>query len=136
MLRFDATKPFKRLRDFAAALGWHGLEMRQHPWDDGKVVTWYATNDRKFFLQINEHPCFQTKTYSAAVYAKRYGICTGWHCFELADGDAAATLAPWLSRRQFKEREWRRNFKICHPECCVEPTRWPPYFPDDAKPPA
>lgn len=134
--RFDSTKPLMQLRAFAGALGWHGLEMWQHTWDDGRIVTWYETTDRKFFLQVNEHPCYQTETYSAAVYAGRYGICTGWHSFKLADPDASSALAPWLNRCQFKDRVWRREFKKRHPECCVERSKWPPYFPDEAKPKA
>lgn len=135
MPRFDSTKPLSRLRSLAAALGWRGLEMRQHTREDGRVVTWYSTTDSKFFLQINEHPCFQTETYAAAVYAERYGICTGWHCFELDDAEAVSALAPWLNRRQFRDRVWRREFKRRHPECCVDRKKWPPYRPDDPKPP-
>ena len=122
--------------------------MWQHAYDGGSIITWYATSDTKFFLQINEHPAGQLETYAAAVYADRYGICTGWHTFTLANGDSAGLLMPWLQRRLFKDRAWRRAFCVRHPECCVEsPTvkrcmnarlrgNWPPYMPDDPKPPA
>ena len=144
---FDPSKPLAALRAVAASLGWHGLELWQRVFDDGLVVTWYSTSDRKFFLQINEHPIGQVETYAAAVYADRYGICTGWHRFRLGDGATTAALASWLRRPQFKDRRWRREFQLQHPECCLRrptPRRrraarlagvWPPYFPDDRIPP-
>ena len=144
----DASKPFAQLRVFARALGWRGLDMWQHVDNSGTIITWYSTSDEKFFLQINEHPVGQTETYAAAVYADRYGICTGWHTFTLADGESADLLTPWLHRRPFKDRNWRRAFCTRHPECCIDsptPRRcmdaklrgaWPPHIPDDPKPPA
>ena len=143
---FDSSKPLAALRAVAASLGWRGLELWQRVFDDGRVVTWYSTSDRKFFLQINEHPIGQVETYAAAVYADRYGICTGWHRFRLGDGATTAALASWLRRPQFKDRRWRREFQLQHPECCLcrpTPRRcrtarltgvWPPYFPDDRIP--
>ncbi len=140
MPQFDATKPLTRLRSFAAALGWQGLEMWQHTildWD-GFVATWYLTTDRKFFLQINEHPQRQIETYSAAVYGYRYGVYSGFHCFVLyADErieDEIDRLYGWLSRRQFKDRKWRHKFKSHHPECFSGRKGCPPWRPDDPKP--
>mgnify|MGYP001135443038 FL=1 len=147
-LRFDPSKPLASLRAVAASWGWHGLELWQHALADGLVVTWYSTSDRKFFLQINEHPVGQAETYAAAVYADRYGICTGWHGFRLGDDAGIASLGRWLRRDQFKDRRWRREFQLRHPECCLrQPTPrrcmaatrsgvWPPYFPDEPRPPA
>lgn len=147
-LRFDPSKPLASLRAVAASWGWHGLELWQDVSADGLVVTWYSTTDPKFFLQINEHPIGQAETYAAAVYADRYGICTGWHRFRLGDDAGIASLGRWLRRQQFKDRRWRREFQLRHPECCIRrptPQRciaerlsggWPPYFPDDPKPPA
>ncbi len=146
--RFDASKPLTELCAVAVSLGWHGLEMWQHLCDDGQLLTWYSTSDPKFFLQINEHPMGRIETYAAAVYADRYGICTGWHRFCLDNSKEIAALRPWLSRRQFKVPQWRRSFQARHPECCLArptPQRcitkkvsgdWPPYLPDDPKPSA
>jgi hypothetical protein len=146
--RFDPSKPLASLRAVAASWGWHGLELWQEALADGLVVTWYSTSDPKFFLQINEHPIGQAETYAVAVYAYRYGICTGWHRFRLGDDSEIALLGPWLRRRQFKDRRSRRDFQLRHPECrirrptprrCLAKRRtgdWPPYFPDDPKPPA
>lgn len=144
----DASKPLYGLRAFARALGWRGLDMWQHMMDNGDIVIWYQTSDRKFFVQINENHVGQTDTYAVAVYADRYGICTGWHTFELSDDRSAESLIAWLQRRQFKDRSWRRDFCLRHPECCIAhptPKRcdaakqrgdWPPYSPDDPRPSA
>ena len=144
----DASKPIEQLRAFALSLGWRGLDMWQHADDDGSLITWYSTPDVKFFLQINEHPVGQSEKYAAAVYADRYGICTGWHTFALGNGESVSLLTPWLQRRSFKDRAWRRAFCERHPECCIDsptPKRcmdaklrgiWPPYMPDDPKPSA
>ena len=141
--RFDPSKPLAQIKAIAAAWGWWGLEMWQQSFDDdGKMflVTWYSTSDPKFYLQINEHPIGNVEAYAASVYAKRHGIHTGWHRFELDDDGAVKSLAAWLSRRQFKDRKWRRGFRSRHSECCVERLprrgRWEPYLPDDSKPPA
>ncbi len=145
--RHDASKPLTELCVVAASLGWHGLEMWQHLCNDDQLITWYSTSDTKFFMQINEHPMGQVETYAAAVYADRYGICTGWHRFRLVDNDEIVALRPWLNRRQFKDRKWRREFRARHPECYLArptPRRcqemrifgdWPPYLPDGPKPP-
>ncbi len=144
---YDTSKPLSELSVFAASLGWHGLEMWQHRCDDGVLITFYSTSNSKFFLQINEHPMGQIAIYAAAVYADRYGICTGWHRFILGDDQTTASLRTWLVRRQFKDRGWRNAFRQRHPECCLErPTprrclakrlscEWPPYLADDPKPP-
>ena len=100
------------------------------------------------FCRSTNTPIGQAETYAVAVYAYRYGICTGWHRFRLGDDSEIALLGPWLRRRQFRDRRSRRDFQLRHPECCIRrptPRRclakmctgdWPPYFPDDPKPPA
>ena len=133
-IAYDPSKPFATIREFAASLGWHGLQMWQMDLDDGTVVTWDKTSDRKFFLQINEHPIGNADVHAAVVWAHRYGICTGYHTFDTNDRDAADRLKPWLLRRQFRDRLWRRQFKSRHPECSEQSRRWPPYFPDEPKP--
>jgi hypothetical protein len=145
--RFGPAEPIVPLRTLADSLGWHRLEMWQHTLDDGQVVTWYSTTHPKFYLQINEHPVGDPQQFAAAVIAIRYGIHTGWHRFRLADPNAFTSLSPWLTRDQSKRRQWRAEFARTHPECCLErPTplrvrrkyaagEWPPYRPDDAKPP-
>lgn len=130
----DSSKPYSQIIAFAGALGWRGLQMWQHDLD-GRIITFYATTDPKFFLQVNEHPVGCTVTHVAAVYAHRYGICTGWHVFNTTDRDASHRLAEWLRRSQFRDAQWRRSFKRRHPECCGDPRDWPPSFPDDSKPP-
>jgi hypothetical protein len=134
----DACKPLAALRSVADALGWRGLEMWRHRLEDGTIVTWYSTTDWKFFLQINEDPPGQPDTHVAAVFADRYGICTGWHRFALGNPRVAQNLRPWLSRQLFRKRSWRRNFCRRFPNSCVErPTpkrclkarltgKWPP----------
>ena len=149
--RFDSSKPFPKLKAIAAAWGWRGLEMWRQTFEhDGEivVVTWYSTSHPLFCLQINEHPVGNADAYAASVFAVRYGIHTGWHRFELDDERTVEALAPWLRRHHFKDRNWRREFRRRHPECCLDrPTprrckaktlrgEWPPYFPDDPKPPA
>lgn len=69
----ESVKWLSTLRSLAEALGWRGLEMWRHRLEDDTVLTWYSTSDEKFFLQINEDPPGQSNTYTAAVYADRYG---------------------------------------------------------------
>ena len=120
------NKPLAALRQFARQLGWLGLGMWQAEFD-GRVITWYkagksdgSRND--FFLQINECPLGQTITCTAAVYAIRYTICTGWHSMHLApdgtcDESEVARLDTWLNRRWFETPRHRREFRRLHPEC-------------------
>lgn len=144
---YDSTKPLMQIVKIAQFLGWRGLEMWQHRLGPDEIITWYSTSDRKLFLQINEHPPGQAFTYSGCVYAIRYSICTGWHNFKVSDGLSNEVLHYWLNRQQFRHRQSRRRFSENHPECffakpkrrpwrCKSSgTRWPPYFPDDSKPP-
>jgi hypothetical protein len=74
------------------------------------------------FLQINECPIGQTTTYTAAVYAIRYRIYTGWHSLKLpcdvhcVDREADR-LDSWLHARWFESLVSRRQFRTLHPEC-------------------
>jgi hypothetical protein len=124
-----AEKPLAALNRFAAALGWQDLRISQHRWLCGETLvttTWYESGTAEgrrsdLFLQINEAPNGQTVTYVGAVYAMRYGICTGWHPFTLVD-DAELTaesskVEGWLHRHWFDSLAMRRDFRQRHPEC-------------------
>jgi len=122
--------PHTRLKKLTRLLGWQTpLELHQHcsdPKSKDTVITWYesgiSTGGRQdLFLQINEHPQGQTKTYVAAVFAIRYRICTGWHAFDLPDDDKrlealANRLSPILSWHWFDTLDRRREFRRLHPE--------------------
>jgi len=107
------VRPKGRLREFAALLGWNGLELFLHHSDDHGVIPWYQTPDEKFNLQINENPIGQTKQYHATVKADRYGItAVEFVPFELFDDQAsfeseAARVLPELSRSNWKSKTWR-----------------------------
>ena len=127
------NKPFTSLQRFAAALGWSPLRIHQHAIDNDPtvstsyVVTWYESGDcgnprTDCFLQINEHPIGQTRSYSGAVYAIRYRLFTGWHEFRLhrSKRELAAEVSrigDWLSRDWFDSLPKRRQFRDFHPEC-------------------
>jgi hypothetical protein len=74
------------------------------------------------FLQVNQLAVRGTHLLlSAAVYAIRYRICTGWHAVEIpvdADKvlDVAAKMSRWLGRQNFDRYESRREFRVRHPE--------------------
>jgi hypothetical protein len=86
--------PLSQLRRFAGALGWDDLNKFTHripPSEavrlglSNRPVVWYESGSREFaWLQINVRPAL-----SAAVYAPRYSICSGWHAFELPSSIAA-----------------------------------------------
>lgn len=111
------------LNRFAKDLGWPPLKRLQHREQD-KVITWYVTgvNDGRrldCFLQINACPIGQKKQYSAAVYAPRYRLCSGWHTFKVAadtSNRTAARLATWLAATHFSSAAGRRAYRIAHPE--------------------
>jgi hypothetical protein len=124
-------KPLAALTQFASALGWQELRINQHRWLDGEtlvVTTWYESGTAEgrrsdLFLQLNEAPNGQAVNYVGAVYAMRYGICTGWHPFKLFDSAQemaaeAANVEGWLHRRWFETLDSRREFRQLHPECC------------------
>lgn len=126
-------KPVSSLRAMAKELGWLRLRTYQYFPPPGvlptrlKVITWYEAGDcdgleNDFFLQFNENPIGQTRSYAAAVYAIRFHIFTGWHSFRLsshlkADASEIGRLDPWLHRRWFETSTARRDFRNRHPEC-------------------
>jgi hypothetical protein len=122
------AKPIAALRAFARRLGWSPLRRFQHASENGNLlITWYESGNNHgsrndLFLQINECPIGQTATYTMAVYAIRYRICTGWHSMKLAR-DArrldceAERLDSWLHRRWFESPANRRQYRTMHPEC-------------------
>jgi hypothetical protein len=135
-MSFESAKPVTRLQQLTRLLGWQSrLRLYQHQINEEErpsklqtnVITWYetgiSTGDRSAcFLQINESPQGQTTTYSGAVYAIRYRICTGWHDFRLPSNDSdlrreAARLWRWLAYDWFSSVEKRRAFRQAHPEC-------------------
>ena len=132
----NPKKPVDQLQRLTRLLGWRfRLQLHQHRIHEndgasghrGKILTWYeagvATGGRQdCFLQINESPQGQTVTYTGAVYAIRYRICSGWHEFRLFSSDddlqrEAARLAPWLAWDWFATIEKRRAYRLAHPEC-------------------
>jgi hypothetical protein len=135
-MRLNAEKPLGRLQEVVRLLGWRScLRLCQHrvteqdapPDLRGNVITWYEVgiangNRSDCFLQINESPQGQTITYTGAVYAIRYRICTGWHKFRLLSDDdelkrEATRLATWLAWDWFASIEKRRAFRQAYPEC-------------------
>ena len=130
MLRkLPRDKPIAALRTFARRLGWSQLRCYQHLWEERNLlITWYESGNNDgslrsdLFLQINESPIGQTATYTAAVYAIRYHICTGWHSMKLGpDAQPLASeverLDSWLHRRWFESLANRRQYRGMHPEC-------------------
>lgn len=135
-------KPLAALKSFARSLGWSPLKMSQHvlPAEEmtapvkkaGRqpaetLVTWYESGEAAgkrsdLFLLISECPMGQSHTYTAAVYATRYRICTGWHSFRLtaklaSDPVEIKRLDGWLHRRWFETLANRQEFRERHPEC-------------------
>jgi len=119
------------LKRIAANWGWSALRRERRTFDDttagARSVVWYECGEveydrRAFFLQINECPIGQQTQYAAAVYALRYRLCSGWHCFRLphdAPGNRAriAALSEFLGRDHFDTLPARRAFRLSHPEC-------------------
>lgn len=127
-VRRPRHKPLSALSLFALKLGWPDLRCWQQAFEnDGATVTWYEARESEgargdLFLQINECPIGQTATYTAAVYAIRYRICTGWHAMKLTpdgrcDDIEVKRLDSWLHRRWFDTPDNRRAFRRLHPEC-------------------
>ena len=115
-----AAKPLICLRDLAAALDWHGLQLHTCtvPGSKSWPVVYYLTTDLKFNLQINEVPnSGEPIEYQATVKAERYGILhTKWIRFTLPDSPeafaaAVANLRPLVWRGNFKSRQWLRDIK-------------------------
>jgi hypothetical protein len=123
----ETSKPLTSLKRFALKLGWRRLRLHRNVFDDGKVITWYVAGKADgsrgdLFLQLNECPIGQAVTYSAAVYATRYRLCSGWHSMTLSTDTAhndveAKRLDVWLHRRWFDTLAGRRQYRSRHPEC-------------------
>jgi hypothetical protein len=143
---YDSSKPFATLDAIAKSLGWRGLQLWRHTFDDRVPVYWYQMTDQKFMLWITEYPLGQNDVFAASVYADRYGICSGAHKFTLSDAETISSLSPWIARMLFRDAVWRRDLYRSHPECCLQrPTprgcikkrssgEWPPYEPFQLKP--
>ena len=116
---FDSSKPLLRLRAIAESLGWRGLQLWRHAFDDGKCIHWYQTSHTKFMLWITESPLGQDDAFAATVHADRYGICSGEHAFWLSDPDSISNLAPWITRRLFQDRKWRKRLRREFPDFCI-----------------
>ncbi len=115
--------PLILLRQFASILGWHGLCKYQHRIPAGiydgfpteTIITYYTTTHLKFFLQINEQPPGQSRSYQACIVAERYGLRpTEWQKFEILDWRTAMVeagrLKPTLSRSILRHSASRRRF--------------------------
>jgi hypothetical protein len=116
------AQPIFELRRFAELLGWRGLRLVHVTLDDGRLVIFYQTTDEKLHLQINPHPLGQATHYRATVIATRYGFpldAVGFHDFSLTGRDddlqlTAERLKAILSRRNFRNKEWRKRLKLAN----------------------
>ena len=116
------------LRAFANDLGWSDLRQHRHAIEDCETsIIWYESGESRgsrqdLFLQIKPCPPGQSRTFTAAVFAIRYSICTGWHPLTL-DAEQrnpqreAERLEGWLHRRWFESPRSRKQFRVMHPEC-------------------
>jgi hypothetical protein len=117
---------------FMHALGWHNVHrfkkrLKFNELDNNETeIVWYESgeigdNRTDCFLQVDELGCTKNLVLcSAAVYAPRFRICTGWHPVQL---DAAGTITEevdrlrnWLDYRNFSSYSNRRLFRQMHPE--------------------
>ncbi|MFO0898912.1 MAG: hypothetical protein U0836_15920 [Pirellulales bacterium] len=109
---------------FADYLGWPRLELCEHqiPADvqariGGPPAVWWfeATWIPGVWLQLNQHPV------SAAVYAVRFRLVSGWYPLELASPDEARreaeTLHSRLACEWFTTPAGRKQLRARHPEC-------------------
>ena len=111
---------------FARLLGWKDLESNTHTYSRKaksgetivRVVRWFDyTSADDLRLQINETPCL-----SAAVYAIRFKICSGYYPILLDDewanvNDEAERLRSRLHRSCFTTQRARREFRKQWPQC-------------------
>lgn len=138
----------KTIAIFSEQLGWGVPQAYQHTIPGEKQseqLVWYEAGDignprTDLFLQINElGPEVQNHSFSAAVYAPRYRICTGWQIIELKGSTEelvvkeAERLNDWLHKKNFLTLNSRRDFRLRHPE--TADYSWPkireygpPYF--------
>lgn len=114
---------FERLLRWSELLGWDDLRNFTHIVPANRdmgvrkyLVSWYRSGDDDVFLQINKKPDWR-----ACVYAIRYRICTGWHCFFPYSDigrilSEAKRLSGWLSKSNFDTAIARRRFRLAHPK--------------------
>lgn len=142
------------VRSIVRSLGWgkavrysHNPSQKFSNSNDGKStekLVWYEAGEvgdpkTDCFLQLNE--LAETRGVlicSAAVYAIRYRICTGWHAFRLDQdshrrSEEAGRLSEWLHYDNFSSVAARREFRLRHPETTGYSwqkikTDGPPYF--------
>ena len=109
-------------------LGWGApLECTLSDTQDGisreTSVYWYQCKKSDgTWLQVNFAPVGQFQTVSAAVYAIRYRICTGFHV--VPDGMPGQwksverrRVRRYLSRHHVTSRRGRSRFRRANPEC-------------------
>jgi hypothetical protein len=131
--------PFREqlVTNFACALGWDPPRRYQHrvefASDQRRDIVWYESGVTKIprlacFLQINVLGNeLSLILCSAAVYAPRFQICTGWHPFKLALNARredeklspeieANRLRDWLQRELMASAASRQLFRRHHPE--------------------
>jgi hypothetical protein len=128
------AQPLLRMQQFAELLGWRGLCLESHLIDAADfaaqgqdaapfLIVYFTTTEKNFHLQINPNPQGQTIDYTASVLATRFGLpltAVGWHPFRLSDRDeelrqTAERLTPFLARRNFKDRNWRKQLLASEP---------------------
>jgi hypothetical protein len=115
--------------DFIRALAWKKARRLQHTLklDGGQqTIVWYETekigdNRTDCFLQVNELGHDKNSLYcSAAIYAPRFRICTGWHGVKLTVGcppaQEAMRVCDWLHWQNMSSYRGRRAFRRRHPE--------------------
>jgi hypothetical protein len=126
----NRSNEFRVLKRLAAALGWSPLRRYRHriqpPEATPTLLIWYESGLREgcrldCFLQINECPIGQQRRFSAAVYAPRFRLASGWHTFRLpTDGVPSdrrlARLDAWLAHRHFASPTGRKVYRALHPE--------------------
>lgn len=122
----------KCVEQFVRYLGWskprrfeEKLSFRECKDVEYRIV-WYESgetgeNRTDCFLQVNDLGCYESVVYcSAAIYAPRFKICTGfWPArLDIAEGsrEEALRLRNWLHRSSFVSYSARRAFRQMHPE--------------------
>jgi hypothetical protein len=112
---------FRCLQRLIRLLGWSNLRVDRHVIRETRprqVIRWYYIgSEDSILLQINENP-----PWHAAVYAIRYGLCTGCHKFFPYEDigrlrKEAERLGEFLSFEWFATPMKRREFRVRHPEC-------------------
>lgn len=119
------TARTKLLNQFSQLLGWGDLTRFTHviPFpltqpQKSRLIVWYEAGDCELdcILQVNLRPT------RAAIYALRYGICTGWHEFRCTSPQTvwmeARRLRPILGAACLETPQSRRDYRIRYPRFC------------------